>query len=79
MPILNRYRDSSWLTVGDGRFGLDAIRLKKLQPALKVLPTDISTALLTRAKDKKLRVVATIKRKHFFMKTIIGDEDNRWI
>lgn len=33
--------DASWLTVGDGRWGLDAIRLKK-RGYRNVLPTDIS-------------------------------------
>jgi ubiquinone/menaquinone biosynthesis C-methylase UbiE len=38
-----------WLTVGDGRFGLDSIRLRRLG-VQSILPTDIGDALLKRAK-----------------------------
>ncbi len=53
-PLLNHYADSKWLTVGDGRFGLDSIELKKMQPTIQVLPTDISTALLKKAKEMNI-------------------------
>jgi ubiquinone/menaquinone biosynthesis C-methylase UbiE len=53
-PLLDHWRNDAWLTIGDGRFGLDSIRLKKIQPALHILPTDLSTLLLQEAKDKKL-------------------------
>jgi len=39
----------SWLTVGDGRFGLDSIRIRKLGFE-SALPTDIGDALLRKAK-----------------------------
>jgi SAM-dependent methyltransferase len=41
--------DLSWLTVGDGRFGLDSIRLRNFG-FTNVLPTDIGDALLREAK-----------------------------
>ena len=43
--------DSRWLTVGDGRYGLDAIRLRGIG-FRNVLPTDISSTLLERAKQE---------------------------
>lgn len=41
----------SWLTVGDGRWGLDSIRIRKRGFA-KVLPTDISEHLLALSKEQ---------------------------
>ncbi|MCL5102497.1 MAG: glycosyltransferase [Armatimonadetes bacterium] len=43
-------RSATWLTVGDGRFGLDSIRLKK-KGILNVTPSDISENLLAAAKE----------------------------
>lgn len=43
-----------WLTVGDGRFGLDSVRLKKIEPGLTVMPTDISPYLLEKGKKMGL-------------------------
>src|SRR5690349_3946690 len=54
LPLLKKFPDSKWLTVGDGRFGLDAIRLKKLQPSIDILPTDIAPGLLKEAKKMNL-------------------------
>lgn len=45
--------EATWLTVGDGRWGLDAFRLRK-KGYTSVLATDISEALLRRAKEKGL-------------------------
>ena len=42
-------KDSTWLTVGDGRFGLDFIALKK-RGIKNILPSDISDYSLRRAK-----------------------------
>jgi ubiquinone/menaquinone biosynthesis C-methylase UbiE len=42
-----------WLTVGDGRFGLDAIRLKD-RGASEVLPTNLDGSFLKIAKDRGL-------------------------
>ena len=42
--------DATWLTIGDGRYGLDAIRIRAKGVA-SVLPTDISSALLAKAKE----------------------------
>lgn len=44
---------ATWVTIGDGRYGLDAIRLMQVG-AHKVLPTDISPVLLSKAVEKKL-------------------------
>lgn len=48
---LNRHTDASWLTVGDGRWGLDSIRIRKRGFA-SALPTDISGALLEASKQR---------------------------
>lgn len=53
-PIFSTHKGARCLTIGDGRFGLDSIKLKKLEPTLDVLPTDISTDLLEKAKEKEL-------------------------
>jgi SAM-dependent methyltransferase len=42
--------DSRWLTVGDGRYGLDAIRIRE-KGFRFVLPTNISATLLAKAKE----------------------------
>ena len=44
---------SSWLTVGDGRWGLDSLRIKKKGYA-RTLPTDISPHLLKAAEERGL-------------------------
>lgn len=44
---------SSWVTIGDGRFGLDAIGIRRLG-FKSVLPTDIGEALLRKAKAQGL-------------------------
>ncbi|MEO8087567.1 MAG: class I SAM-dependent methyltransferase, partial [Bacteroidota bacterium] len=53
-PLLEHSKNSRWLTIGDGRFGLDSIRLKTMQPGIEVLPTDISTPLLSQAKEMNM-------------------------
>lgn len=45
--------DASWLTVGDGRWGLDSVRIRK-KGFSSVMPTDISEALLSAARDRAL-------------------------
>ncbi len=52
-PLIEAFPSSKWLTVGDGRFGLDSIRLKKMG-VQDVLPTDISPYLLEKAKQQGL-------------------------
>lgn len=52
IPLIKHLPKASWLTVGDGRFGRDAIELKKIGPALNVMPTDISTELLDYSQKK---------------------------
>lgn len=43
--------ESKWLTIGDGRFGLDSIRIAE-KGFVNVTPTDISEALLKRSKEE---------------------------
>lgn len=51
-PLANYYSTAKWLTVGDGRFGLDAIRLKKIFPLQHIFPTDIGENMLRISKEK---------------------------
>jgi ubiquinone/menaquinone biosynthesis C-methylase UbiE len=53
-PFASYYTDARWLTVGDGRFGLDSIRLKKLFGLVSVFPTDIGENMLKISKQKGL-------------------------
>lgn len=46
-------KSSSWLTVGDGRWGLDAIRIKK-RGFHHVHPTDLCETLLQKSKERGL-------------------------
>jgi ubiquinone/menaquinone biosynthesis C-methylase UbiE len=52
LPVLKQYPGSKWLTVGNGRYGLDSVRLKKLDNSIDVMPSDISPHLLEEAKEK---------------------------
>jgi ubiquinone/menaquinone biosynthesis C-methylase UbiE len=51
--LLSHRRESTWLTIGDGRWGLDSLRIRK-KGFSAVLPTDISEALLRAAKQRGL-------------------------
>ena len=51
VPLLKHNTNAKWITIGDGRFGLDSIKLKKIEPALDILPTDISPSSLEYAKQ----------------------------
>lgn len=51
--ILNSKHDGSWLTIGDGRWGLDSIRLKNLG-IKKVLCTDIAETFLAKSLQQGL-------------------------
>jgi ubiquinone/menaquinone biosynthesis C-methylase UbiE len=53
-PLLKNNPKTKWLAVGDSRFGLDSIKLKKIEPSLDILPVDISTDLLEYAKKNNL-------------------------
>lgn len=53
-PLLRSFPGTRWLTVGDGRFGLDSVRLKRIEPSLKILPTDLSPYLLEEAKKNAI-------------------------
>lgn len=52
-PVAEHYKKGSWLSIGDGRYGLDSVRLAGLFD-LKVLPTDISGNCLAEGKKKGL-------------------------
>lgn len=52
-PLAKYYKDASWVSIGDGRFGLDSYRLNKLF-GVKVFPTDISENMLREGKNKGL-------------------------
>jgi len=49
-----KFKNKKWLTVGDGRFGLDSAKLKEMFNLDCVLPTDISGALLKKGKELKV-------------------------
>lgn len=53
--LVSRFFSANWLTVGDGRWGLDSQRISKLG-VRRVLPTDISDTLL-----KKARIIGLIE------------------
>lgn len=48
---LTRSKDERWLTIGDGQYGLDSVRLRERGVA-SVLPTDIADATLRDAKAR---------------------------
>lgn len=50
--LAKEFQHASWLTIGDGRFGLDSIRLKKLFDLTKILPTDIAENMLMESKSR---------------------------
>ncbi|WP_248896706.1 class I SAM-dependent methyltransferase [Haloplanus halobius] len=51
-PILEADPDARWLTIGDGRFGMEAQYI--LNHGCEALPTDISTELLAEAEEMGL-------------------------
>jgi ubiquinone/menaquinone biosynthesis C-methylase UbiE len=53
-PLGEYYRTAKWLTVGDGRFGLDAIRMKSFFDLQHIFPTDISENMLRISREKGL-------------------------
>lgn len=53
-PAFPLLKWKKWLTVGDGRWGLDAIRLKKANPDIDILPTDLTENLLRKAHERGL-------------------------
>lgn len=48
---LRHFDGASWLTIGDGQFGLDSVRLRK-RGIGSVVATDIAEAMLKQAKDQ---------------------------
>lgn len=52
--ILKQNANTKILTIGDGRYGSDSIMIKKINPSLSVLPTDIGDYLLKKAKQEKI-------------------------
>jgi SAM-dependent methyltransferase len=59
-PLLVADKNASWLTVGDGRYGRDAHYIGKR--GVKVLATDISVALLKKA--KRISFISAFKREN---------------
>jgi ubiquinone/menaquinone biosynthesis C-methylase UbiE len=53
-PFAKSHKESKWLTIGDGRYGLDAIRLKKLFNLKNIFPTDIAENMLRISKSRGL-------------------------
>lgn len=53
VDCLQHNLSAKWLTVGDGRWGLDAIRIKK-RGFMNVMPSDICETLLVESKAKGL-------------------------
>lgn len=51
-PIAEYHQNAAWLTVGDGRYGLDAIRIQKLFGVQNIFPTDIGENMLRISKEK---------------------------
>lgn len=49
-PLVSFYISRKWLTVGDGRYGLDSYRLNQKYD-IDVLPTDISGSMLEKSKQ----------------------------
>ena len=53
-PFAKKYKDALWITVGDGRFGLDSVRLKKIYGIKSILATDIAENMLRIGKAKRI-------------------------
>lgn len=68
--LINEDVNNSVLTIGDGKFGLDSIKLKK-KGVKNVHPSDISEVLLKKSKDLSL-----IKEYHIVNAENIQFEDN---
>ena len=49
-PVAKFYQQSNWLSIGDGRFGLDSFRLNK-KFNLNIYPTDIAENMLRRGRE----------------------------
>lgn len=52
-PVATHFKEDSWISIGDGRYGLDSVRLKSLF-GVNVLPTDISGTCLEEGKKMGL-------------------------
>lgn len=59
-PILTLFPHTNWLTVGDGRYGLDSIYLNK--KGVNAFPTDISDQLLKEA--AKMNLITNYKKEN---------------
>lgn len=53
-PAFPLLKWKKWVTIGDGRWGLDSIRLKKANPNIKILPTDLAENLLKKSLERGL-------------------------
>lgn len=52
-PLASHFQDKTWVSIGDGRYGLDAVRMKRLFN-LDVFPTDVTEDMLRRGKEMGL-------------------------
>jgi ubiquinone/menaquinone biosynthesis C-methylase UbiE len=52
-PLASYYKAAKWLTLGDGRYGLDSIKLKN-KYGINALPSDLSENMLTEAQRRGL-------------------------
>ncbi len=71
LPLIERYSDATWLTVGDGRYGSDAHYLQ--EKGLNVIASDISDVLLKEAKEQ-----GYIKKYQKENAEALSFEDNRF-
>ena len=63
-PLASFYRTKKWMSVGDGRYGLDSIRLSSMYD-LEVLPTDISDVMLKHSKAKSYITNYSVENAEF--------------
>jgi len=71
LPLIEKFPDATWLTVGDGRYGSDAHYLQ--EKGLNVIATDISDVLLKEAKERGF-----IKRYQKENAEALSFEDNQF-
>jgi len=69
-PLAEFFKDGTWVSIGDGRYGLDSVRLEKLF-GIHVFPTDLSEEML-----KKGREIGLIHNYRVENAEKLGFEDN---
>lgn len=53
-PFALHFKHAAWATIGDGRYGLDAVRLANIFGIQELLPTDIASAMMKVAQERGL-------------------------